>query len=429
VSLLGWAKTQFHNVVGEPLPEANPRLRGDPTVVHIGRRAHCRTVARHGDPHLKKVFTTATGGREGFASERLAQQRLRQLRWYTPWIRGGWHSFERPFLPEDCRLDRIAPRLSAAERLEYAGQALSMILDMLALGLAHRDFHAKNLFAVDGQLKLIDFETLTTYPEDRTPGLSQCYDVIGHGLHSPWHTGNMCFGKDIDFSVANVLGVDFEQAKEPLRAILKHELREASLTFVRHKGRHVCKQGRIYNTISLPGLEIGPEEAQRNCARRFEQFGLSESSLAGKRVLDLGSNIGGMLFQAQRYEPRECLGVEFDPPKVHVSRRVAAFCDIANVRFREGDIDTCTSYGLQGPYDTVLCLAVEGHVKDRPRLYRLLGEVTREVLYFEGNSSTDAAAAERQLRAAGFSRVEQLGSCDDDSLPDNNCRPVLRAFK
>jgi len=429
MSLLRWAKRQFHDKFGEPAPRDNPRLRDDPAILHVGSRAYSRRITIGGKPHVKKIFTTETPGRAAFANELRAHRRFNGMRWFTPWIAHGRNWFVTAMYPAESRLDRVAGDLSDNERAELAGQALSIMLDMLALGFAHRDFHAGNLFVVDGQLKVADFETLAAYPEGSRPGLASCYDATGKGLESPWKTRNMGYSSDSPLSLANVLNVDLQTAQSRLASILKSQLHDASLSFQRSQGRHTCKQGRIYNSIKVPGLTIAPEEAQRDCGKRYEQFGITAEVLAGKRMIDLGSNIGGMLFEAQRFGPGECRGVEFDAAKVLVSNRVALFGNLANVRFEQGDIDKISVESVGGPYDVVMCLAVEAHVKKPSRMYRLLGKLTREVLYFEGNSTTDIDMAEKSLRAAGFSRIEKLGMCTDDSLPENNRRPILRAFK
>jgi 2-polyprenyl-3-methyl-5-hydroxy-6-metoxy-1,4-benzoquinol methylase len=429
MSLLKWAKRRFHDLIGEPAPPNNPRLRDDPTVLHVGSRAHSRRMTIDGESRVKKIFTTETPGRIAFANELRANRAFSGMPWFTPWMEHGRYWFVTAMYPEESRLDVVARNLTNDQRAEMAGRALSIILDMLASGYAHRDFHAGNLFVVDGQLKVVDFETLVAYPEGSLPGLSNCYDVTGTGLESPWQTRNMGYVTNSPLSVANVLNVDFETAKFRLASILKDQLHDASLSFQKSQGRHTCKQGRIYNSISLPELTIPPEDAQRDCGRRYDQFGITGEILTGKRVLDLGSNIGGMLFEAQRFGPGECRGIEFDASKVAVSNRVALFCGLRNVRFVQGDIDKITVKSVGGPYEVVMCLAVEAHVKKPRRMYRLLGELTREVLYFEGNSTTDIKVAEQCLRDAGFSRIEDLGMCSDDSLPQNNCRPVLRAFK
>ena len=176
-------------------------------------------------------------------------------------------------------------------------------------------------------------------------------------------------------------------------------------------------------------MTVARDEAQRDCRQRFDRFGITTDMLKGKRVLDLGSNIGGMLLEARKHGPSEGLGIEYDAQKVLVSNRTALFADITDIRFEQGDIDKLTVKSVQGPYDVVFCLAVVGHLKNPQRMYRLLGDVTRGAVYFEGNSNTKVQDVEASLRAVGFTRVENLGMCDDDSLAENNCRPIVRAFK
>lgn len=400
-----------------------------PGVLHVSRRAHCRTFQDEegGPSFVEKVFTDDDQGQIAFANECMADSEFGELPWFNPRVGQGKNRLVCKLYPKESRLDKVAPTLSADRKLELAGEALSIILDMLIRGYAHRDFHAENLFLIDDQLKLLDFECLTRYPEEARPVFSACYDVTGEGLDSPWLSGNMCYSKDDSGSVSNVLGVNFKEAKSQLRDIIKARLREVSIDFNTNGGRHTCSQGKVYNSFSLPGFSV--DGAQRDCAKRHERLG-TIGQLYGKRVLDLGSNVGGMLLHAQQcFQPGECLGVEYDESKVMVANRVVAFCDLGGVRFIQGDIDKITTMSVNGPYDVVFCLAVDAHVKDRKRLYRLLGEVTDETLYFEGNANTDPSEVEVLLFKNGFKRFEHLGVCDDDSRPENNCRPLLRAFK
>lgn len=424
------AKVAFHRYLGELPPQSNPRLRDDPAVIHIGSRAYCRRTTYHGVPHVKKIFTTATPGRQAFAAEKLAQSQFANQPWMLPWTRSGLNWFASPLLPSDCRLDHLAPKLDQPGRLLIAGQILSIILDMHRAGFAHRDLHAGNLFVVDGKLIVTDFETLTRYPGPLPPPFRESYDITGRGLESPYMTGNKCFTSPHRLSVTSVLGVSLDEALGELRVLLKDDLRTASLTFYKgNKNRHNCRAQRIYCSFDLLQLSVSADEAQRNSQRRFELFGLTPGMAVGKRILDLGSNVGGMLFEAQRFQPSQSLGVEYDADKVAIANRVATYCEAPSLRFMQGDIDRLTVAKCGGPYDIVLCLAIEAHVKKPKRLYRLLGEVTSQVLYFEGNSGCNVAESVALLERAGFRTVEHLGNSDDDCLPQNHNRPILRAYK
>lgn len=209
---------------------------------------------------------------------------------------------------------------------------------------------------------------------------------------------------------------------------LKDELRVVSASFRKRGKRHfLSTPDVIYCAFSTPRFSIRRDEAQRDAARRLNQFGLGEAEVRGKRVLDLGSNNGAMLFELANFAPATGLGVEYDGEKVDLARRIAAFAGLSNLEFRQADVDELEANDLGPPFDVVLCLALEGHVRKPRRLYELLGELTRGELYFEANASTKPAEVESQLRAAGFADIRNLGVCDDDIVPRNNRRPIFTA--
>lgn len=422
--------------IGVGIPPRHKRNQeGDPDVLHVGRRAYVRRVTIEEVPHIKKTFARTRPGRTCFANETMANELFRDFPWMSRWNTHGRRWFTRPMYPFEARLDQAVTGVDKSGRVKLAAEALAIILDMYSRGFAHRDFHARNLYYINGQLKLTDFETMVAYPPCSIPPFSTSYDITGRGLESPYYTRKMGFASDHPASLLKVLQVSFDDVMDRLHSQqrdsqLKKSLRQASLTFsTGGANRHTCKAARIYSSFSLPKFRVEQHEGQRNCARRLEQFGVTEDTFAGKRIVDLGSNIGGVLFELQKFNPQECLGVEYDADKVAVARRVAALNNLDNVMFINGNIDKLTVDAVRGPCDVVMCLAVEAHVKKPRRLYSLLGQLTTDTLLFEGNSSTDYREAQRQLTAAGFRKVEYLGVCDDDCVADNNCRPLLRAWK
>ena len=126
----------------------------------------------------------------------------------------------------------------------------------------------------------------------------------------------------------------------PTEGALKDELRRASASFRKKRSRHwLSTKGVIYCAFSTPGFTVHREEAQRDAGRRLEQFGLRAEDVAGKRVLDLGCNNGAMLFQISNYGPTLGLGIEYDPEKVDLARRIAEFAGVLGLEFRTGDLD------------------------------------------------------------------------------------------
>ncbi|MFZ2508407.1 MAG: methyltransferase domain-containing protein [Steroidobacteraceae bacterium] len=211
-------------------------------------------------------------------------------------------------------------------------------------------------------------------------------------------------------------------------AQLKEELREASASFRKKSARHRLRtRDTIYCAFSTPRFSVAREEAQRDAARRLQRFGIGPDQVRGRRILDLGCNNGAMLFQLSNYGPAYGLGVEFDPEKVELARRIANFSAISCLEFRVGDVDRTDAAELGGPFDVVLCLALTAHVKDTGHLYELLAATTRGTLYFEANGPTTPREVRAQLQKAGFTQVEHLGACDDDIVPRNNRRPLFTA--
>lgn len=121
-------------------------------------------------------------------------------------------------------------------------------------------------------------------------------------------------------------------------------------------------------------------------------------------------------------------GIEYDNDKIEIGKQIAKLANISNIDFRQGDLDKLDSRTLP-KFDVVFALAIEGHVQDRNHLFSILGKLSSEKLYFEGNASCDIEKTSEQLRQAGFSKVEFLGFSSDDLLVENNKRPLLVATK
>lgn len=406
-------------------------LGGLPNVVHVGSRALCKRVLIRGIPHAKKTFTSNTVGLACFEREMAAQELFQGRPWLVPVVKSGRCWLIMPWYPQETRLDQVCVSLKETDRLRIAKQAVEILFDIFLQGYAHRDFHAGNLFLVEDQLIVTDFEVLGSHPPGGRPAFPVSYDIGGEGLESPFETKRMCYTADdgCKSSLNNVLGIPIDDVLEEMKKDLKEELRVASGTFRTQRNRHKCRAERIYGSFDLPYFRVAKEEAQRDCTRRLENFRVAPESLREKTILDLGSNVGGMLFEIQKLNPGRCVGVEYDKDKVQLATKIAAYCGLNNVSFFHADIDKLKIKAVEGPFDVVFCLAVEAHVKSTRHLYALLSFATRETLYFEGNATTDPAEVESQLRKNGFVHVECVGLSDDDCVAENNCRPLLIARK
>jgi len=424
---------QIRRTIRDPGRLRRALIERMPNVIHAGKRAISTKVEAEGAnlEYFKKQFEDTPQGRVSFERELEADRLFGSRSWKPPIKDKGQLWFSTPLYPQASRLDLLAAGLDKPARIEIAKQAISILFDIFSAGYAHRDFHSRNLFWLDNQLMLIDYECIEPYPQGKRPPFPLCYDITGEGLESPFITGKMCYTceKRGGVSLYKTLGVTVEQAIEEFSKDFKEKLRQACRTFATKETRHTCKAERIYATFELPYFSVRHDEAQRDSSIRLKDFGITEQIIKGKRVLDLGCNIGGTLFALQKYNPGNCLGIEYDSEKVLLAEQIAAYNGLNNVKFVAADVDLINLQQLEGPYNVVFCLALEAHVKNPTKLFELLSHATAEVLYFEGNSTTNPEKVKNILVRSGFREVRILGMSRDDALAGNNCRPMLVATK
>ncbi len=389
-------------------------------------RSILRIVKEGESKFIRKEFIGETK-EQCFQNEKVANDVFKNYPWMSQWIISGNHYFSREYYHEEQRLDKFSKDLSQNEKVRLAINILEAILEMYSLGYCHRDLHAKNIFVVNNQVKIIDFETMVKHEQNQM--FLESYDLLGKGLESPFRTDNMCYIHNSPMSLQNVLGVSLEEAIEAFKVELKDQLIQSSKTFNKQGTRHITKSGKIYSSFCLPDFQISSEEAQRNNSKRFEKFKLGDKDLNNKTVLDLGSNTGGVIFHMQRYSPKKCIGIEYDQDKVNIANKITAFTSLKNVAFMHSDIDNISFDDFPEKFDIVFCLSINAHVKNKGKLIKTLGRLTGKLLIFEGNEGTNIEAVKEDLKREGFEYIEDLGFCDDDILEENNRRPVIKAYK
>lgn len=345
--------------------------------------------------------------------------------WYTPWI--DFNEYEMWFTTEyynpECRLDKVAPLINKEKREEIATDILEAILDMYIAGYSHRDIHAKNIFYVNGKIKIIDYEYIHRHYE--IPFL-ESYDITGRNLDSPCNAQNMSFTKHEPSSIIDCLGVDFDKILDFLYKRILDKLYKVSGSFRTKNGNHVRSKGSVYASFDLPTFNISKDDAQRDTKKRFEQFGITNKEISGRTILDIGCGTGALGFSLEKYKPKKYYGLEYRSDQVDVAQKIAAFSGITNYKFIEMDID---KQKFDVEVDTVFCLSVNKHVKDQDGLYSYLGKYTGKTLFFEGNSGTDIEEVKVKLSNVGFTSIEFIDYCQDDIKDRNNNRPMFVARK
>jgi len=384
------------------------------------------------DNTIEKTFFKT----EYFDNCHLANQLFKDFPWYTPWIKSGQKEnsgmwFTTTKYNSDCRLDKIVEKLDIHERYKVALDIFDAILDMYIEGFSHRDIHAKNIFYVDGQIKIIDFEYI--HPIGDMPFL-ESYDITGRHLPSPCHADNMCLTKKEPMAILECLDMNYDDILDGIYRRIMDKLFAVSGNFKSKNGYHKRNKGLTYGSFDLLAFGVTKDDAQRDTEKRLKKFGIDNKTISGKTILDIGSNIGAIGFSLEKYKPKKYLGIEYCKEQVDVANRIAAVEGLTNYGFSNGDFGTIEAidffYGEDGgPFDTVFCLSVNKHINNEDYLYRLLGELTGKTLFFEGNYGTNIDEVSEKLKEAGFRNIFFCGHCDDDIKASNNNRPLLVAEK
>lgn len=378
----------------------------------------------NGETVIKKVAKRS----DNFDRCQLADMGFGEKPWMTKWLNTDNQTwFTIPYYDKQFRLDEYKAKLNHDERIDVAADIMNAALEIYLFGLAHRDIHAKNVFVIDGQIKLIDFEYLEMIDGD-VPSFWDSYDITGEGLPSPGNSGKMCFTKDDPMAILKCLDVTMEEVKSRLEQKLLDELIGVSGGFHSKDGTHTRNKGSVYASFNIPNFKVGPELTQRNTEKRLEKFGIKESDIKDKEILDLGSNTGAVIFALQKYGPKSSTGLEYCDEMNKMAEKIAAFAGFTTIEFYHYNIDEIIS-GEFEDYDVVFALAINKHVKDAKRLYEYLGRATKETLYFEANGGTESEEVVSGLREAGFTTIEELGTCDDDIKSSNNNRLLFKATK
>jgi hypothetical protein len=125
----------------------------------------------------------------------------------------------------------------------------------------------------------------------------------------------------------------------------------------------------------------------------------------GKRLLELGCNLGLLSIHARLEGAVACMGVDVDGEILRAAALTAAGFEV-DVEHRQLDLDDPRPWEKEFlNFDMVSALSVMHWVKNKERLWMFLGRFS-ELLY-EGHESE--SEAEKNLKRAGFTQFERLG--------------------
>lgn len=388
-------------------------------------RSTSELIEKDGKLYIKKTFIDTIDSTSAFKTEAYAYKRFQKYSWCPKLIEQGADYLITEYLPNEYRLDQYKGKKDKS----LLGEILWCILDIYNEGFAHRDIHSKNIFVTNTGIKIIDFETII--PQEKSVDFYESYDITGLGLESPYQTQNMGIMNKLEYSFSSIFNIkSVDEIKAVLNERVKQQMLDSSITFQSKRyvdSRHTLQTSNIYSTFNLKHIKVSAENGQRNTLKRFERFGITDTLIKNKIVLDIGSNIGGTLLGIADRNPLKMIGWEYDADKVNTANKLAGYNGIHNVEFICKDIETIVVNDKLPQFDVVFCLAVVEHLKNKEHLFKILGKVCGQILFFEGNAHTDIDFVTEQLKLNGFSKIDYLGFSDDEKNQQNNNRPLFIA--
>lgn len=148
----------------------------------------------------------------------------------------------------------------------------------------------------------------------------------------------------------------------------------------------------LYSTIDFSGFEELNKTAIRDTQARFKAMDIKEFSFTGKTLLDVGCNIGHMLFETSVYGFPISHGLECSSGFTTAGNAIAEYLRMTDrITIHTSDVNKLTVDKLKAltdieQFDVVFCFTVDGYIQNPSAFYKLLYNITKEVLYFEPNN-------------------------------------------
>lgn len=201
--------------------------------------------------------------------------------------------------------------------------------------------------------------------------------------------------------------------EERLRALITDGLAQP---YTSHSGFDGTATGNHYQSVALGGEATTGFRGDRAAVLDCVDF-------RGRKVLDLGSNLGEMSRSARARGARLVDGVEYDPFFVELAQLITAYNGQSRVSFRQGDVTDPALYGER--YDVVLALSVFHYVsRVLDQLAQIADVLIVETHKLHGNFDSGYLLPIQER----FPAMRVLGQTDWGQLGDGSETRLVIAF-
>ncbi|MCF8067749.1 MAG: hypothetical protein K9L30_04095 [Desulfobacterales bacterium] len=198
-----------------------------------------------------------------------------------------------------------------------------------------------------------------------------------------------------------------DESPQPLTDNTKNELLEKAWDIAAKSNASFPGKYIAYYSLNIDGKTYSGE---RKWEDRWSYIGKSlqqacGGSLQGKRVLELGSNLGLLSIWAAR-EGSTCIGYEYEADIQEGSKLIAQALGVTDrCSWQQADFNKpAVTDQIPNGYDVCTCLSVMNWVKDKENLIRLLSR--QNVVLYEGHDRDEIELS--RLRQAGFTNIEKV---------------------
>lgn len=405
-------------------------------LISVSRYSSNRRIYRLGDriAKIRKVIRESYTRAQDLAGEFKVLSRLRGLDGVPQnpvYIQeDGWEVLEYDYVPGKT-LEALINEKSTCLKNEILLRILKVIISVNRHGIAHRDTKPENILVCEnGKAHLLDFDQAVGI----APHHAMLIDVLGieNTEHQSEFSFRMLFREAtngrfrylrivfIPFRVIlRLLGNRSYQGKlpnfeQPSTDDIDIRTLQQAWQIGMRSNANSPGQGVAYYSLDLAGFHF---HGERPWVLRWHEIS-KRVDFRGKRVLELGCNLGLFSAFARRTGALRCVGVDHDSEILEGARLVSKAFHVQN-EFYQVDFDAAESWEdkLRG-FDLVIALSVVNWLRNRTRFLMFLGEHA-EVLY-EGHESLEVEFG--RLRRAGFNRIELI------MVTERN-RPIFFASK